>query len=156
MKTLPLAISLVLSWLVPAYALTEKDLVDRYCAGMITEFYNPDGTRTDCISQTRAIEVDFSEKWAESIGQALHYALWTVEFTENPGAYARWHRQVQSPRDPGVILLCREHRRLEACANHVVRPRRIAEEFRLPLAIWLCNPDQDLSLEACQRIDARP
>ncbi|MET4686265.1 hypothetical protein [Sinorhizobium fredii] len=55
-----------------AHALTEADLVDRYCAGMIKEFPNPDGTRTDCISDTHAIEVDFSKKWAEAIGQALH------------------------------------------------------------------------------------
>ncbi|RWD31323.1 MAG: hypothetical protein EOS22_04685 [Mesorhizobium sp.] len=153
MKTLPLAISLFLFWVAPAHALTEKDLVARYCAGMITEFYNPDGTRTDCISDTHAIEVDFSDKWAESIGQALHYSLWTVEFTENPDAYPRWHRQVPSARAPGVILLCREDRRLEICANHAVRPRRIAEQFKIPLAIWLCNPDTDMTLETCQRID---
>jgi hypothetical protein len=32
-----------------------------------------DKTRADIITATHAIEVDFAEKWAESIGQALHY-----------------------------------------------------------------------------------
>src|SRR5690349_16182101 len=101
-------------------AKSERELVARYCAGMIIEFNNPDDTRTDCISDTHAIEVDFSDKWAESIGQALHYALWTKEFSENPDAFARWHYQVRTPRRAGIILMCRENRRLETCANHVV------------------------------------
>jgi hypothetical protein len=153
MKPLPLAISLALFWLTPAHALTEKDPVDRYCAGLINEFFNPDGTRTDCISPTHAIEVEFSHKWAEAVGQALHYGLWTAEFAENPDDFARWHRQVPSPRSPGIILLCREHRSLETCADHSVRPLRIAQQYKIPLAIWLCNPDQDMALDTCQRID---
>ena len=32
-----------------------------------------DRTRVDIVTDTHAIEVDFGEKWAESIGQALHY-----------------------------------------------------------------------------------
>jgi hypothetical protein len=42
MKTLSGAMSLILFWLLPAHALTEMDLVERYCTGM-TEFYNPVG-----------------------------------------------------------------------------------------------------------------
>ena len=34
-----------------------------------------DGTRCDVVTATHAIEVDFGEKWAESIGQSLNYAL---------------------------------------------------------------------------------
>lgn len=33
-----------------------------------------DGTRCDCITATHAIEFDFAHKWAEAIGQSLHYA----------------------------------------------------------------------------------
>ena len=36
-----------------------------------------DGTRVDCVTATHAVEVDFAPKWAEAIGQALHYALIT-------------------------------------------------------------------------------
>ena len=37
----------------------------------------PDGTRVDCVTDTHAVEFDFSNKWAESVGQALHYAVVT-------------------------------------------------------------------------------
>ena len=37
----------------------------------------PDYTRIDCLTDQYAIEVDFSKKWAESVGQALYYALMT-------------------------------------------------------------------------------
>ena len=36
-----------------------------------------DGTRADIVTDTFVIEVDFSEKWAESIGQSLYYAEMT-------------------------------------------------------------------------------
>ncbi|MCA1442677.1 hypothetical protein I6F07_21125 [Ensifer sp. IC4062] len=153
MKPSPIAVLFVLFGLNPAHALTEADLVDRYCAGMIKEFYNPDGTRTDCISATHAIEVEFSNKWAEAIGQALHYALWTTEFGKNSEAFPRWHYQVRTPRKPGIIFACTEDRRLEMCANHVVRAKRIAEEYRIPLTIWDCNPDEDMTLGDCLRLD---
>ena len=38
-----------------------------------TEFVLEDKTRVDIITETHAIEVDFAEKWAESIGQSLYY-----------------------------------------------------------------------------------
>ena len=33
-----------------------------------------DGTRVDCLTSTHAVEFDFADKWAEAIGQSLHYA----------------------------------------------------------------------------------
>ena len=36
-----------------------------------------DRTRIDCLTDTYAIEVDFSKKWAESVGQSLYYAQMT-------------------------------------------------------------------------------
>ena len=38
-----------------------------------------DKTRCDCLLEDYAVEVDFSRKWAESIGQSLHYAMMTGE-----------------------------------------------------------------------------
>ncbi len=43
----------------------------------IEEFENRDKTRVDCLTETHAVEFDFANKWAESIGQALHYQLMT-------------------------------------------------------------------------------
>ena len=38
-----------------------------------TEVVLSDRTRVDVLTDTHAFEVDFGAKWAESIGQALHY-----------------------------------------------------------------------------------
>ena len=43
----------------------------------IEEYENSDFTRVDCLTNTHAIEFDFADKWAESIGQALHYSYMT-------------------------------------------------------------------------------
>ena len=37
----------------------------------------PDKTRCDIVTKDFAIEVDFADKWSESIGQALYYAFQT-------------------------------------------------------------------------------
>ncbi len=37
----------------------------------------PDRTSADCLTETHAIEFNFSNKWAESIGQSMFYALQT-------------------------------------------------------------------------------
>jgi len=36
-----------------------------------------DRTRIDCLTAQYAIEFDFASKWAEAIGQSLHYASQT-------------------------------------------------------------------------------
>ena len=43
----------------------------------IEEYENSDLTRVDCLTKTHAVEFDFANKWAESIGQALHYQYMT-------------------------------------------------------------------------------
>ena len=67
----------------------------------------PDDTEPDCISATHAIEVDFNDHWAEAIGQALHYALWSVEIP------------ALGPKKPGIILICRRQRKLRKPARYL-------------------------------------
>lgn len=58
---------------------SEAMYVDVWCrahCGM-QEFVNSDFTRVDCLTAHNAVEFDFANKWAESIGQALHYQLMT-------------------------------------------------------------------------------
>lgn len=43
----------------------------------IEEYQNKDYTRVDCLTDKNAVEFDFANKWAESIGQALHYQYMT-------------------------------------------------------------------------------
>lgn len=47
-----------------------------YCNG-IKEYRLPDKTRIDCLTDNEVIEFDFAEKWAEGIGQVLHYSRMT-------------------------------------------------------------------------------
>lgn len=53
----------------------EKDYVYQTCHNLLNiEYRNSDGTRTDCYSIYESIEYDFADKWAECIGQSLHYS----------------------------------------------------------------------------------
>lgn len=54
----------------------EAEYRDAWCIGQ-TEVKLSDGTRADCVTTNYVVEVDFAQKWAEGIGQALHYARLT-------------------------------------------------------------------------------
>ena len=43
----------------------------------IVEVKLSDNTRIDCLTDEYAIEFDFANKWAEAIGQSLHYSFMT-------------------------------------------------------------------------------
>lgn len=66
------------------------------------EYENKDYTRVDCLTQTHAVEFDFANKWAESIGQALHYELMTgkkgmvVLILENPQKQMVYYNRVKA------------------------------------------------------------
>jgi len=55
---------------------SEADYVNAHCQGVI-EYRLPDLTRVDCLMPDHAIEYDYGKKWAEAIGQSLHYAMHT-------------------------------------------------------------------------------
>jgi hypothetical protein len=57
----------------------ERDYQKSWCDahGGQMEVVMSDNTRADCVTATHAIEFDFAPKWAEAIGQALHYAALT-------------------------------------------------------------------------------
>ena len=72
-----------------------------------------DGTRCDILTATHAIEVDFAKKWAEAIGQSLHYALHTG-------------------KKPAVALIL-----LSLSENkYVERVRNISSKYSLGLTIY--------------------
>ena len=43
----------------------------------ITEYKLSDYTRVDCLTETHAVEFDFAKKWAEAVGQSIHYGMMT-------------------------------------------------------------------------------
>ena len=76
------SLSLLLTFLsYSAYseALNERWYQERWCEqnNGQAEVVLDDGTRCDCITSNFAVEVDFARKWAESIGQSLHYSRMT-------------------------------------------------------------------------------
>ena len=83
--------------------------------------------RVDCLTSSHAIEVDWSDKWAESIGQSLNYAILTR-------------------RNAGVILICRRTER--TCANHIQRMKVTVRVHRLPIDVWFCEKD-NFAIDQC-------
>lgn len=89
----------------------EKDYQHKYCKGQI-EFVLPDRTRVDCLTEDHAIEYDFGKKWAEAIGQSLHYAMHTG-------------------KRAGIVLIIgeKDSRFFRRCAA-------IIKHYNLPIDLW--------------------
>ncbi len=92
--------------ILPCYAAKlykEAEYNKRYCflVGGITEYKNEDLTRVDCLTKNNAIELDFAEKWAEGVGQALYYEQMTgkkgkvVLILENPNVEIKYFERVK-------------------------------------------------------------
>ena len=70
----------------------ESEYQNAWCSANngTVEYQLPDLTRVDCLTPKYAVEFDFGNKWAESIGQSLYYGLMTdrtpavVLIMENP------------------------------------------------------------------------
>lgn len=90
----------------------EKWYQDKWCKkheGQI-EVVLPDRTRCDCLTGTHAIEFDFGNKWAEAIGQALHYGL-------------------QTGKRPGIVLILEYPKD----RKYWIRLNTIIEHYKLPI-----------------------
>ena len=70
-----------------------------------------DRTRIDCLTDEFAIEVDFSKKWAESVGQSLYYAEMTG-------------------KKPAVGLIVRETKKDK---RHLKRLRILADKYDIKI-----------------------
>lgn len=84
--------------------------------GGITEYRLEDGTRVDCLLPDYAIEFDFANKWAESVGQSLYYGYMT-------------------DRQPGVVLI------LEQTKDRRYLPRLKAVADELKIELWMTGPE---------------
>ena len=115
MKTLIYTLTL-LSFAVPMLANEVSEVAAiavRY--NLQNEVRLEDGTRADLISEDYAIEVDWSAKWAEGIGQALFYSEMTS-------------------KAPGVLLLRKSDQSMESHDIYVARCRRVC--FQKRIALW--------------------
>ena len=93
MKYLIILTALMLSGQTLAQKAQKEDFyAELWCdsQGGVSEVRTSQGTRADCVLPDYAVEVDFDNKWAEGLGQALHYG---VEFD----------------RQPAVLLIMKDH-----------------------------------------------
>ena len=104
-----------------AYEYPERHYQERWCAwhGGESEVVLEDHTRVDCLTKTHAVEVDYGRKWAESIGQALHYGAMTG-------------------RTPGVVLIIET----ETDERYLQRLFNVGKHWGLSLTIWAITPDE--------------
>ena len=120
-----------LSWSV-ASEMTESDYRNVLCKGMEQERRLPNGTRVDCLTDRLAIEIDWTDKWAEAIGQALLYSASTG-------------------KQPAVILICKVAS--EKCRDHDYLINEVVAHWQLPITVWLC-PTGATELSECS-LDSR-
>lgn len=117
----------------PAHAHeTEAYYQRRMCQDIgVTEYRLDDGTRVDCLTRTHAWEVDFQHKWAESIGQALHYAS-------------------KTGRIPGVVLVG------DRAWFYAERVRAISDKYGLGIEIMMIDTSNSQQTTATDHFrDAR-
>jgi hypothetical protein len=93
----------------------EKEYNAIFCdyMGGRREYSLSDRGRVDCVTASEAIELDFSDKWAEGIGQALYYAIMTN-------------------KSPAVALIIENHK---AGGYHIARAIRVCRKYNVTLYI---------------------
>ena len=117
--TLTLILLLWPANLLAAHKHPEKYYQEKWCAehGGQSEVVLPDKTRADCITADNAIEFDFGEKWAESIGQSLYYSI-------------------QTGKRAGVVLILER----PEDRKYFIRLNTIIQHYNLPIDTWELNP----------------
>lgn len=81
-----------------------------------TEFKLRDNTRVDCLTKNYAVEFDFADKWAEALGQALHYGRLTGE-------------------KPAIVLIIEQ----ESDWEHYWKLKKLARKEKVKL--WYIQPE---------------
>jgi len=83
------------------------------------EYRLKDNTRVDCLTKDYAVEMDFAYKWAESIGQSLHYARMTGQ------------------RAMVILIITNEDRD----RKHVNKVKKMIAHFGLPITLKLIDKE---------------
>ena len=113
---------------------TEREYQESLCKDFDTNVFLKDsGTYVDCLSKTHAIEVDFSVKWAEAVGQSLHYAS-TLRKT------------------PGVIIICKPTTVETICVKHSYLAEQAFVYYGIRATLWLCKTSATFLAE-CSRVE---
>lgn len=123
MKKILLILALLfISLICQAQLLKQKEV---YYEGLFSKVINgttqvvlKDLSRVDIVTDTFAIEIDFADKWAESVGQSLYYAH-------------------MLDRKPGVLLIVNGN----AEERYVLRLLKVAEKEDITVWLWNYNND---------------
>jgi len=107
MKRAAASLFLSLTLAFPAIS-AEKDYQSAWCHknNGIQEYRLSDQTRVDCLTDTHAIEFDYAKKWAEAVGQALHYSRMTGKL---PGIVIIIEKASDLPHLRKIIPLCLQY-----------------------------------------------
>jgi hypothetical protein len=115
-----IALIITMLFMLPSQLLAKREHPEKWYQKKWCEAHNgqvevvlPDGTRCDCVTDTHAIEFDFGNNWAESIGQGLHYSA-------------------ISKKKAGIVLI------LETMKDgkYWIRLNTTIEHFNLPIDTW--------------------
>ena len=115
--TIPILIALHPSWADASQR--ESWYQEVWCTGMggKVEHRLEDGRRIDCLTDTHAIEVEFSHKWPEAVGQSLDYSMLTR-------------------KKAGIVLIINKGESLE----NWQRLNKLVEHYQLPIKLWKLGP----------------
>ena len=109
-----LIVFMVFGWAEMAEANTERYYQNKWCTMGKVEVRLSDKTRVDCLTDDFAIEFDFAHKWAEAVGQSLHYSFMTN-------------------RRPGIVLIMKSDNDMK----YWKRMNNIIWDYRLPINVWM-------------------
>jgi len=77
------------------------------------EYTLDDGARVDCLTDQYAVEFDFSNKWAEAVGQALYYSM-------------------KTGKKAGIVLIMNGN----SSQAHLERLKEVIGYYKLDIKIW--------------------
>ena len=104
----------------------EAEVQARLCKDFDMEVDLPAGARADCVSKDYAIEVDTTEKWAEALGQSLHYAA-------------------ETEKRAMIYLYCKKTTDNMSCYRHEQRLRITKNAYNLPVEIEIFDEAEILA-----------
>lgn len=112
-----------------AHLYLEKEYQGQWCKAQKgqQEYILNDKARIDCLTDNYAIEFDFASKWAESIGQALYYALSTG-------------------KAPGVVLIMENP---EKDVKYLNRLNDVAKKYNIK--VWTMTPQDMPPQRECRK-----
>ncbi len=86
---------------------------ERWCAKYFDSAQVTVSDQYDCLSEKYVIEFDYADRWYESIGESLHYAL-------------------QTGRKAGIVLIMEK----ESDIKYWIKLKKTVEHYSLPIEIW--------------------